>query len=349
MTPSRAEQELQLLRDLVATYSPSGDERPAVELLCRAFGDWGLHARIDEVGNFVGELGEGSPAICFLGHIDTVTGEIPVREEEGRFFGRGTVDAKGPLAAAACAAARLPRDIAKKIVIVGAVEEETSTSRGARHVARAIQPDFAIIGEPSRWDRVTVGYKGILHYQYTLQRPRAHGAAETQSAATRAVLLFSDLIKEAASLEGSESPFQALLVNVRSFNTEHDEFAETVTATVDTRLPPSVDPDDLEARIRSAAGEAAIEVIEKLPAVVCDKNTALVRRFLGAIRKQGGSFRFVLKTGTSDMNVVAPTWKCPMVAYGPGDSNLDHTPDEHIAIDEYRNAIDVLERVFLDL
>jgi LysW-gamma-L-lysine carboxypeptidase len=54
---------------------------------------------------------------------------------------------------------------------------------------------------------------------------------------------------------------------------------------------------------------------------------------------------FVLKTGTSDMNVVAPVWRCPIVAYGPGDSALDHTPNEHLDLDEYWKAVNVLENV----
>jgi len=58
--------------------------------------------------------------------------------------------------------------------------------------------------------------------------------------------------------------------------------------------------------------------------------------------------RFKFKTGTSDMNVVAPKWGVPTAAYGPGDSSLDHTPNEHIAIDEYLTAIRVLTRVFED-
>ena len=52
--------------------------------------------------------------------------------------------------------------------------------------------------------------------------------------------------------------------------------------------------------------------------------------------------RFVYKTGTSDMNVVGPVWQCPMLAYGPGDSTLDHTPDEHLHLDDYQRAIAVL-------
>jgi LysW-gamma-L-lysine carboxypeptidase len=69
-----------------------------------------------------------------------------------------------------------------------------------------------------------------------------------------------------------------------------------------------------------------------------------VRALLWAIRAQGGRPRFKLKTGTSDMNVVGPIWKCPIVAYGPGDSSLDHTPDEHIDVKEFCRAILVLAR-----
>jgi [amino group carrier protein]-lysine/ornithine hydrolase len=45
------------------------------------------------------------------------------------------------------------------------------------------------------------------------------------------------------------------------------------------------------------------------------------------------------------MNVVGPVWQCPIVAYGPGDAALDHTPGEHIALSEYAQGIAVLERV----
>ncbi len=44
------------------------------------------------------------------------------------------------------------------------------------------------------------------------------------------------------------------------------------------------------------------------------------------------------------MNIVGPAWGCPIVAYGPGDSSLDHTPQEHIELAEFRRAIDVLAR-----
>ena len=49
------------------------------------------------------------------------------------------------------------------------------------------------------------------------------------------------------------------------------------------------------------------------------------------------------------MNVVGPIWGQNIVAYGPGDSRLDHTPQEHIRLAEYTHAIDVLERVLSSL
>ena len=49
------------------------------------------------------------------------------------------------------------------------------------------------------------------------------------------------------------------------------------------------------------------------------------------------------------MNVVAPIWGQNIVAYGPGDSRLDHTPQEQIHIAEYAHAITVLELVLQDI
>ena len=48
------------------------------------------------------------------------------------------------------------------------------------------------------------------------------------------------------------------------------------------------------------------------------------------------------------MNLVG-SWDCPILAYGPGDSSLDHTPNEHLSLDEYDKSINVLTKVFTKL
>ena len=98
----------QTLIELVQHYSPSGEETPSVDYLIGRMKDLGFtKAYKDEVGNAIGVMGEGEKQIVLLGHIDTVTGEIPVRIEDDILYGRGSVDAKGPLSSFVDAVASL--------------------------------------------------------------------------------------------------------------------------------------------------------------------------------------------------------------------------------------------------
>lgn len=113
------------------------------------------------------------------------------------------------------------------------------------------------------------------------------------------------------------------------------------------RLPRWVGPEALQARIEAIA--AGIEGVtlrfeghERAHAV--DRNDPVARALSVGVRAEGGTPRPKLKTGTADLNVVAPVWRCPIAAYGPGDSALDHTPIEHLPIAEYLRSIRVLTR-----
>jgi len=83
--------------------------------------------------------------------------------------------------------------------------------------------------------------------------------------------------------------------------------------------------------------------------VMQSPRTPVARAFRAAIRRRGADPRLLRKTGTSDMNVYARAWNCPMVTYGPGDSDLDHAPNEHLPLPEFDRAVAVLEDAAADL
>ena len=101
-------------------------------------------------------------------------------------YGRGSVDAKGPLACFVDAVAKVGAKDGWQFVVIGAVEEERN-SEGARFVVDQYKPDFAIIGEPNQWDRVALGYKGSAWANVTVKRGQAHTASGEETAAEAAV------------------------------------------------------------------------------------------------------------------------------------------------------------------
>ncbi len=369
---------LELIRGLVSIPSLSRHEAQAAVWLVEQMRGHGYdRAFVDAAGNAVGELGDPSASrtIVLLGHIDTVPGNIPVRIEPSAkgdlLYGRGSVDAKGPLATFVAGAARFgaarAREAGLRVVVVGAVEEEAATSKGARFIASRFDgiqepiPTACIIGEPSHWNRVTLGYKGRLLLDLTADQPMAHTAGPDASIASVVVDLWNWVTTHAARYnDGKDKAFDQLSPSLRRFITStNDEMHDTVDAQFAWRLPVGFEAEPFMGQIR--AWPQDVRWRQPLLGVACkarfdftfrgyekpwrgDRNNPLVRSFLAGVRTEDASAQlgFVLKTGTSDMNVVAPVWKCPIVAYGPGDSALDHTPNEHLQLDEYWKAVNVI-------
>ena len=339
---------------LVSQYSPSGQERGAVDWLVARMKSLGFdNAFIDAAGNAVGVMGQGPKQVVLLGHIDTVPGEISVRRDgippHENLYGRGSVDAKGPLASFVDAVAQVGIKDGWQFVVIGAVEEERN-SEGARFAAERYKPDFAIVGEPNQWDRVALGYKGSAWANVTIKRGQAHTASGEETAAEAAVEVWLKIKAYVDSYNADKQKvFDKLLLTLRGMDSDSNDFEQWSRLKVGVRLPVEVSPNDWYTKLNEIIsdihikGDCHLEPIGfAVPAWGCDKNTKLVRSFLSGIRSQGGEPRFVYKTGTADLNIVAPVWQCPAVVYGPGDSSLDHTPHEHISLDDYSKAVAVL-------
>ena len=327
-----------LLREMLEIPSSSYQERALADYLAEAMRDLGFQAHIDGVGNVIGliERGDG-PTLMLLGHMDTVSGHVPVRSEDGRLYGRGAVDAKGPLAAMICAAAGAV-DFPGRIVVIGVVEEETPRSRGAMAIrATHGRPDALIIGEPSGWSSVVLGYKGKLDLRYTVKCPATHPSNPVPKASELAVACWDALV-DLLGPDASHAVFDRPGATLCRLNGD----LTTATADLSIRIPPGFDVDELVSGLRDRLPAGNLEVLNSVAACRVGRADRAVRALVSGIRQLHAQPRLVVKTATSDMNTLAEVWDIPMATYGPGDSSLDHADDEHIVLSDYLRGIDVL-------
>lgn len=336
---------VEFLKGALEIPSPSGEERLVAEYLAEGMEKLGLKAFVDEADNARGQTGQGPIQVVLLGHIDTVPGVVPVRLEGNKLFGRGAVDAKGPFVAMIFAAAGLSEEARRHLTVhlVGATEEEAPSSKGARFVASRLKPHHAVIGEPSGWEGITLGYKGRLLVKARREKDNFHSAHHEPNAAEELISYFVAIKAWAEAMNVGQKAFDQVQYTLRDFRIQPAALKQVAEMLFDLRLPPRLPPEEAIRHLTAYAPPTIeLEFFGREVPYLGPKDTPLTRALRQGIRKAGGKPVFKLKTGTSDMNVLAPHWQVPMVAYGPGDSALDHTPYEHIEVDEFLKGIEAL-------
>lgn len=313
-----SEEKIEFLKELVEIYSPSGREAEISRFIVESFESFGVEAYIDDVGNAIAVKNGKGPLVLLAGHMDTVSGVIPVRIEDNQLWGRGSVDAKGPLATFFFATVEGNANV----IFAGLVDEERF-SKGARNL-EVPKPDYIVIGEPSGVSGVTVGYKGSLTVRFTESVPKVHGSLGVDAADS---LINRWLEIKSRFSEGFNS-LNGRIVEFHAYERDFDFYAEML---LNIRTPPGYEPD------------IGGEIIDFVPAYEVSRRSELVRAFVRAIRGRNLRPKLKKKSGTADMNILAPRFGVDSVAYGPGDSRLDHTPHEHIDLGEYLLAIEVLK------
>lgn len=353
-------EEVKLLLDMVNIYSPSGREgRIAKYLYERMSSDFAFDdVKLDDVGNVIGVYRGKRPAVLLCSHMDTVPGRLPVRLEDGYLLGRGSVDAKGSLAAMILAAHALKESGYEGEIVVAAVVDEEGRGSGAKHLARSgMSVDYALFGEPSGIGQITVGYKGRIQLRVNVETEGFHASSPwLGKSAFMHALGIIDGLRSYVSSESRESMFDSLTMCVTMIQAgvSTNVAPPSCSFTLDIRVPPRLRSyrvvNDLLARVKeyvdSTEHGVNVQVVpeEITEAFLVDKSNPLVSALSAAIyRITGKSAQLVRKTGTGDMNILGFSMSVPAATYGPGDPKLSHTNHERLDLEEYLRSIEVLE------
>ena len=352
-----------MLEKALRLYTPSLSEKPMAEFLADKCDDLGFDdIQIDEVGNLIAQKGTGSPRIMLCGHMDVVPGKVKVRREGDLLYGRGASDAKAPLMAMLFAAASIKNN-SGTVIFVGAVDEEGNAIGIKNIVKKEMNIDYAVFGEPSGIEKVTIAYKGRLAINLKINVPdSSHASAPwlSKNAIEESIIFVKELKQKLEKDQDEKTKGMLLTATMTEIKggTSHNVTPKECETTFDIRIPVDMNCKSIEQKIATLVKEIAqnreveafYSILDETEPFEAPHNSALVRAFtLGIIEVEKSRPTLIRKTGTGDMNVLGNQWGIPVVTYGPGDPHEAHTIDEKVSIEEYLKGIEIIKKTLQHL
>ena len=363
----------------IETENPPGNEGQCAEYIY----DWFDHHGIDvtlldepipdrpQVG---ARVGSGSPTLVLNGHLDVVpagdTDEwtYPPYDgviENGRLYGRGSVDMKTGVAIAMLTAYNLrdeleSGDLDGSIVVHAAIGEETADPGTKTLLEKGFDGDYGIVLEPTEM-RVATSEKGMAWYEISWPGEPAHASRPDQGRNPIDHLgTVLDVLSEYDSrLRERSDPlcgqaYGTVTQAVAGAHTNKAVFAERAYVTLDRRILPDETvaeaDEEVAALIDVLDSEHGIEATWERHETYASAEIPEDHRLATVVRKHTSAVTDVSPEpwgieASTDVRDFINSADIPAITWGPGSLAQAHTIDEYIELDAAQTGLTVLERV----
>jgi len=340
-----------------------GPEFGVAEYLQKLCTDRGIYWRLQEAlldrFNFIAFFPqENAPKLLIVAHMDTVSAKgmeepFSANITDGKLYGRGACDDKGPLATALATLMGL-RDkgvMRYDVTFVGTVDEECSMAGAAQFAKECGDYDLCIAIEPTGL-RLINAHKGVYRGQVICKGKATHSS--TPKLGDNAIIkmheVITDLLQYGEELEAHNDPLlgdASMAITKISGGSVINIIPDSCEISFDIRLLPEHEPKEIQAVLKKIIGDRGkLRKIFATNAIHPGPVNNHIKQFTEAIRSGGEDPRPTTAAYATDCSKLIK--KGPCIVWGPGHIEQAHKSIEYIEISQIEKGCRILADFLMD-
>ncbi|MBI5620767.1 M20/M25/M40 family metallo-hydrolase [Candidatus Gottesmanbacteria bacterium] len=361
-----------LLADLVKIPSYSGQEHTLAAFVMDWTNAHGIHAQKQLTNVLIPFVMHANKALIFNAHMDTVkpgsehlwtyppTGKDAGVVMNGTLYGLGASDDKAAIASLLTLALQLQQTSAPVDIFIVFVTNEETDGSGSQSFAHYFQKKYAakyqqvaaIIGEPTDLQTIEVGHRGNMFLQITTHGDTGHGS-QPKHIKTHAILENIKAIKKIRTLTKSLAKTYAdpvlgspsfCLTGMQTNASSPNAVPSTCTSTWDVRTTPKLHADVIPLLQKTLGKDVVITQLENPSSFGF---TSIDSPIVTLLQNLVPNAPVSVSPGSNDICAFTVSG-IPAVAFGPGQKDTIHKPNECVQLQKVHEAVSLYTQLIAE-
>ena len=311
----------------------------------------------------------GGRSLNLSGHMDTVPaydmeGAFAGRIADGRVYGRGACDMKGPIAAMMAALAAIRRSgvkLAGDLYFTGVADEEEQGKGTAYLIKHGPRADGVIVGEPTDL-RLSPGNKGLEWIEVVFKGKKVHGGRQKEG--VNAIQMASRFVSRVYDryvplLDSREYPvLGAPTINIGTISggDQPSTVPDLCRIVLDRRMVPSETIEQVYDELRQIGRELheedprfecevkdvfdGLNLLPHLP-FLTDESDPLIQTVEGVYNDRGKEIVIEPFPAWTDAGFISSQTESKCLVLGPGKLKVAHSIDEYVDVAQLEEAAEI--------